>query len=295
MRRTGAAVRRVAVGAVEIAWEEEGRGERPLVLVHGFTGSRRDFAPRAAALARLGRSVRIDLRGHGALTNTGDPKSYTFEQLAEDLIGFLDALGIERCDLLGHSMGGMVALRAVLARPERVASLILMDTAARAPDMDRGLLELAVRIAEEAGLEGLASAMRARARNDPARPEPDRRLEAEWGEGYWRDWRLPNLRDMDPAAYGALGAAIFDQAPLGERVGAIRCPTLVLVGAEDLAFLAPADELEAAIPDARRITIPGAAHQPQLEAPDAWLAAVRAHLARVRSADACSPPTPRTG
>src|SRR5690606_35042816 len=208
-----------------------------------------DTAARAPDMDRG--PIWIDLRGHGASTNTGDPKSYTFEQLAEDLIGFLDALGIERCDLLGHSMGGMVALRAVLARPERVASLILMDTAARAPDMDRGLLELAVRIAEEAGLEGLASAMRARARNDPARPEPDRRLEAEWGEGYWRDWRLPNLRDMDPAAYGALGAAIFDQAPLGARVGAIRRPTPVLVGARVPAFLAPDARLEAAGPVAR--------------------------------------------
>lgn len=274
--------RRTAVNGIEMEWEEHGAGGRALVLVHGFTGSRRDFAPRVAALAALGRTVLPDLRGHGGSTKTGDPSGYTLEQLARDLVVFLDATGLAGCDLLGHSLGGMVALRAALAAPDRIGSLILMDTAARAPELPAERFALARRVVAAAGLEALLELMRRLPPDDAGRTAADRRLEAAWGEGYWTEWRVPNFRAMDPVAYGALGEALFAQAPLGSGLGAIRAPTLVMVGAEDEGFLAAADELAAGIPGARRVTIAGAGHQPQLEAPAAWLAAIREHLAQVR-------------
>jgi pimeloyl-ACP methyl ester carboxylesterase len=275
-------MKRTRVHDVELAWEEHGAGERALVLVHGFTGSRRDFAPRVPALAALGRTVLPDLRGHGDSTNTGDPTGYTLEQLVSDLVAFVDAERLAGCDLLGHSLGGMVALRAALAAPDRFGSLLLMDTAARAPALPRALLDAARKVVEAAGLETLLTLMRQRDPAETGRTGPDRRLEAEWGEGYWSEWRLPNFRAMDPVAYGALGAALFEQDPLGARLAEVRLPTLVMVGAEDEGFLAAADELAAGIPGARRVTIAGAGHQPQLETPDAWLAAIRDHLAQVR-------------
>jgi 2-succinyl-6-hydroxy-2,4-cyclohexadiene-1-carboxylate synthase len=277
-------LKRVAINGIEMAYEAHGRGARALVLVHGFTGSRRDFAPRVAELAALGRVVLPDLRGHGESTNTGDAASYTLEQLADDLVAFVEALGLEGCDLLGHSMGGMAALRAVLAAPERFASLVLMDTAARAPELPVELFRLAKRVVEAAGLETLADVLRRRGPDDPNRTAADRRLEADWGEGYWTEWRLPNFRAMDPVAYGALGEGLFAQTPLAARLAAIALPTLVLVGADDAGFLAAADELVRAIPGARRVTIPDAGHQPQLEAPAAWLEAIRSHLREVRGA-----------
>jgi pimeloyl-ACP methyl ester carboxylesterase len=274
---------RVAVGDVELAYEELGTGDRPLVLVHGFTGSRRDFSWRFAELAAHGHVVALDLRGHGGSTHTGDAASYTLEQIGRDLVGFLAAAGIDSCDLLGHSMGGMAALRAALAGPERIASLILMDTSARPPDgLPRALIELAGRVAVEAGTEKLVEILRARAATEPSRSAADRRLEAAWGEGYWTEWRIPNFRALDPVAYGAFGRDILDHASLVPRLGEIRCPALVLVGAEDESFLAPADELAAGIPNARRVDVPDAAHQPQLENPAAWLDAIAGHLARVR-------------
>jgi len=274
------------VNGIEIAYEEHGSGTRPFVLLHGFTGSRRDFAPRVRELAALGRVVLPDLRGHGESTNTGDVDGYSFDQLVADLLAFLDALEIEHCDLLGHSMGGMVALRAALHRPERIASLVLMDTSARVPDnLAREPIELAARIAREAGMPQLAKLMRARASSPEAsRTDADRRLEAEWGDRYWDEWRFPNYHAMDPHAFGALGAALFDQTPLGARLAEIRCPTLVMVGSGDTGFLAAADEMVRDIPDARLALIPEAGHQPQLENPAAWLAALGDHLARVRGA-----------
>ena len=122
------------IHGAEIVYEDVGAGERPLVLVHGLTGFRDDFRERLPALAELGRTIIYDHRGHGDSANTGDAATYTFDQLVADLGALLDARGVGACDLLGHSMGGMVALRFALAQPRRVASLILMDTAARAPD-----------------------------------------------------------------------------------------------------------------------------------------------------------------
>jgi pimeloyl-ACP methyl ester carboxylesterase len=273
---------RVAVGGLDLAYEEHGRGARALVLVHGFTGSRRDFAPRLPELAALGRTVAVDLRGHGGSGRAPDPSAYTLERLADDLVGFLDAMELAGCDLLGHSMGGMVALRAALEAPGRLGSLLLMDTAARAPDLPIDPFRLAARVVREAGLATLAELLRRRGPDDPLRTAADRRLEAAWGEGYWNEWRLPNFGAMDPAAYEALGESIFAQERLDARLAALDLPTLVMVGEGDEAFLAPADELCAAIPRARRVTIADAGHQPQLENPSEWLAAIRAHLARVR-------------
>lgn len=277
-------VRSARVRGIEMAYEDFGWGSRPLVLVHGFTGSRRDFQWRFEALAKLGRCVALDLRGHGDSTNTGDAASYTLDAIAEDLVAFLDATGIESCDLLGHSMGGMAVLRAALTKPDRIASLILMSTSARCPDgLPRGLIELAGRVAIEAGSLRIAEVMRARAADpETDRSDADRRLEAAWGDGYWTAWRYPNFRALDPVAYGSLGLAMLDQAPILDRLAEIRVPTTVLVGSGDAGFLAPSAELVAGIPHARRVEIPDAAHQPQFENPEAWVEAIAAHLARVR-------------
>ena len=78
------------------------------------------------------------------------------------------------------------------------------------------------------------------------------------------------------------GAAILDQVSLLPRLGEIRCPTTVIVGSGDTSFLEPADELLRGIPGARRAEIPHAGHQPQLENPTAWIAAIRQHLLEAR-------------
>lgn len=272
----------VTVNGVELAYEDLGAGDRPLVLVHGLTGFRDDFRERLPALVALGRTVIYDHRGHGDSTNTGDPGGYSFAQLVDDLAGLLAARGIGRCDLLGHSMGGMIALRFALAHPQRVASLVLMDTAARAPDrMPRAAFAAAGAIARSDGMATLAALLRARAGDEPDRPAAERRLAAEWGEAYW-ERRHRRFTAMDPEAFAVLTLELLDQQPLTDRLGEIDCPTTVLVGEQDAGFLAPAHELAAGIPGARLVRIPDAAHSPQIENPAAWLQAITEHLRRVR-------------
>ena len=277
-------VRRVAVRGIEVEVEEAGQGERPFVLVHGFTGSRDDWRERLGELAPLGRTVALDQRGHGGTTNSGDPADSTFEGLVDDLAATLDAIGVERCDLLGHSMGGAVALRFALAYPGRVLSLIAMDTAASPMRMlPKRAREAGAELVRTAGMGALFKVMRERARSDANRAEAAARCEREMGsERFWA--RIERkLEQMDPVAFTTLGEALAESPGVEERLGEIRCPSLVMVGEQDTGLLEAADALEAGLADARRVTIPGAAHSPQLENAGAWLEAVRAHLARARA------------
>ena len=271
------------VNGFDLVYEDAGRGERPFVLVHGFTGFRDDFREQLPALVELGRTIIYDHRGHGESGHTGDAGTYSFTQLVDDLRVLLDRLEVARCDLLGHSMGGMIALRFALAYPQRVASLVLMDTAHRAPDhMPRAPLAAAGSIARSDGMQTLATLLRARAGDDPTRPEAERRMERELGEAFWeRRWR--RITAMDPEGFAALALELVDQPPLTDRLAQIACPTLVMVGDQDAGFLAPAEELARGIPGAHLVVIPNSAHSPQLENPAAWLAAIREHLARSRA------------
>lgn len=271
-------------GGIRMEIEQWGHGDRPLVLVHGYTGSRDDFSEQLDPLSRSGLTIALDLRGHGGTTRASDAYGYTFDALAGDLLAALDALEVARCDLLGHSMGGIVALLATLEAPERVASLVLMDTLA-AP---RALLPDALRasthaLVERGGMQALADALEGAARAGAA-PQPaamKAHIERVGPDRYWRRIRA-KLRAMDPVAFTTLGDAFGSWPGVAARLGEIACPTTVIVGEEDAPFRAPAEALAAGIAGARLEVIPHAAHSPQLENAPAWLAAVTQHLARVR-------------
>lgn len=280
---------RISLGDVELCYDEVPGDGRPFVLLHGFTGHRSDFAPRLPELASEGWLLVPDLRGHGDFTHTGREGTLTFERLLADLALLLDAWGVPRCDLLGHSFGGMVTLRFALAHPERVASLVLMDTAPFAPDAyDPATFEKAGAIARARGMGFLQQLVERAVRNDPAPSASDRQTR-KWADRYWPHHRM-RYAAMDPVAYGALGLAMLGQEPVTGRLGEITCPTSVLVGAEDTEFLAGADALAAGIPFAVRVTLPDAGHHPHMENPEAWLAAVRGHLRRARAEPLGRPP-----
>ena len=270
---------------VAIEVEEAGAGPRAFVLVHGFTGSRDDFREQMAPLGALGRTLALDQRGHGGSTNTGKPEAYALDNLVADLCGAFDALGLAQADLLGHSLGGVVALHFALKHPERVASLVLMDTSPVPIKMrfsESARAGIAA-FAREHGMGALAKRTREMMADNPAIPPSARRAEERMGpDVFWA--RIERKYEaMDPVAWDTISSQ-FPQFPsVVERLGEIRCRTTVLVGAEDLPFLGPSDQLEQGIPGARRVTIPDAAHSPQLENAPAWLDAVRTHLAWARS------------
>ncbi|MCP5059939.1 MAG: alpha/beta hydrolase [bacterium] len=274
------------IDGVEIAHEEAGSENGtnsgiPLVLMHGYTGYWKDFEGQIPALANERRVLLPDLPGHGE-SGRLPAGQYSLERMAELMAEWLVAVDAVPCHLLGHSMGGMIVLRMALAHPERIASLVLMDTsAARLGFIQTEFLDTAVRVAREAGMPALASILRARANDDPERSQADRRIEKEWGtERFW-SWRGERMEAMDPEAYASFGHAMAEARSFEDRLGEITCPTLVMVGAEDEPFLAPSEVLASEIPGAVLATLPGAAHQPQNESAVAWLEALELHLDRI--------------
>jgi pimeloyl-ACP methyl ester carboxylesterase len=270
----------------QVAGEQNGGAQdRPFVLVHGFTGSRDDFREQLPQLADLGRTIALDQRGHGGSTNTGEAESYTLDQLTADLDELLGLLEIERCDLLGHSMGGMVALRLALARPERIASLILMDTAARSMSLGSPkLMQGSALLVRAGGMRALSKVMKLGARKLGAASPAVQATIDEVGFDAWFERLEAKLLNMDPEAFATLGRGIAEQKSLLDHLGEIQCPTTVIVGEQDASFVPAADELEQGIAGARRTTIRNAAHSPQVENQSEWLQIVRDHLTWARSA-----------
>ena len=268
-----------SIGAIEMAYHEAGEGGgRPFVLVHGFTGSSDDFVDLLPDLSRRGETVLVDQRGHGDSTNTG---AYTFDQLVEDLVGFLDAHGGGPCDLLGHSMGGMVALRLALAHPERLASLVLMDTSPGPIEaMPKAVRSAVAEIGRTQGMGAVYQLMRDNMGSADLAPSMRRRMEAD-GERYW-ERIAAKLERMDPDCFDRLGQALGDHVPVTTRLGAISVPTTVIVGEEDKPFREPSEAMAEGIPDAELVVIPKAAHSPQYENTEAWLVAIHGHLDRAR-------------
>jgi len=273
--------RRLRIGDIEISCDVAGQGEAALVLVHGLTGHRADFSSVLPALEDTGRLFAPDVRGHGDAERTGRAEGHDFDVLVADLAAIVDALGLERFDLLGHSFGGMISLRFLLAHPERVASFIAMDTAPFAPDA-YGVegFEKGGAIAREAGMAKLQEIVE-RVGRDRQVESPSGRQQAKWDEAYWEHHRM-RYGAMDPHAYTPLGLTMVEQESIVDRLGEIACPTTVIVGSEDDEFLAGADALSEGIPGARRVTLPDAGHHPHMENRAGWLAAVRDHLAWAR-------------
>lgn len=96
----------------------------PLVLLHGYTDSWRSFEAVLGLLPHRFRAIALSQRGHGE--SDRPPSGYRPRDLAADLGQFLDAAGIERAVVCGHSMGSQVALRFAVARPDRVLGLVLV-------------------------------------------------------------------------------------------------------------------------------------------------------------------------
>lgn len=118
----------VAPDGAELAWAEEGQGE-PLLLVAGQATGMVGWDPVVPGLARSFRVIRFDHRGIGASTE-GRAENYSTRAFAADAVAVLDAAGIGRAHVYGHSMGGRVAQWMAVDFPSRVASLVLAATSA---------------------------------------------------------------------------------------------------------------------------------------------------------------------
>ena len=108
-----------------VVWGNE--ANPPLLLIHGFACGMRMWSRVIAQLAPRRRVIAMDLRGHGLSGAPRDAAQYSAAHLVRDLAGFLDALKLDRIDLVGFSLGGGPALGLALTQPLRVRRLVLAD------------------------------------------------------------------------------------------------------------------------------------------------------------------------
>jgi pimeloyl-ACP methyl ester carboxylesterase len=137
------------VNGIELWYEIHGEG-KPLILLHGGFGSVGMFGPNLAALAAGRQIVGVDLQSHGRSPAADRPMR--FETMADDIAALVGALGLERADVMGFSLGGGVALRTGIQHPEVVDRLVLVSTPFRRsgwhPEMAASMSAMGPEVAE---------------------------------------------------------------------------------------------------------------------------------------------------
>lgn len=250
-----------------LAFEEHGTGQ-PVLLLHGFPLNRTMWRPQVAALSATHRLIAPDLPGFGE--SRALPPSRTIAGMAAAARDLLNALGVERAALCGLSMGGYVALAFAHAFPDRVAALMLADTAAR-PDDPQRQADRTRRIAliQGAGMAPFAAEAvppLLRPRTAAEAPAVARRYQA-------------MVESTPIETVVAALEAIRDRPDLRPALPVMPWPALVLVGEHDpITPPAWSEELAAALPAARLVVLPGAGHMANVDAAERFNTEILAFL-----------------
>jgi 3-oxoadipate enol-lactonase len=260
---------RAKINGLEMTYAVSGPAHGPAVVLHHPLATSMSFWDEAtAALEGTYRVIRFDARGHGASEAPVGP--YDFKMLAGDVVGLMDLLGIKRAQFVGLSMGGMIAQTLGLHHGGRFSSLTIASSSSKTADGMRHLWAERVATTREKGMisqvepalqRWLAASARA------GRPDLVARCSAMITatplEGY----------------IGWCGA--IETLNFTEQLGAIKVPTLVVVGAEDPATpIAASETIQRAIPGAELAIIPAVSHMLAIENPAAFHAVLLPFLAK---------------
>jgi pimeloyl-ACP methyl ester carboxylesterase len=246
---------------IRLAYVEAGdpKGE-PLLLLHGFTDSSRSFSPMVPYLGRY-RLLIPDQRGHGA--SHAPECCYGSSQFAYDARLFLDALGVKRAAVVGHSLGSMVAISLAADQPDRVSKIVLIGSTALVP-VKRG--------------DWLYDNVAAMAGPLDSRSQ------------FAKDWHPANQpTPVDPAFASAVNDELLripphvwrsvmrelSYVPVGRNASDVKAPVLVLSGGKDALF--PAEHHQSllkAFPHAEAQVFAELGHNPNWEQPEAVASAI---------------------
>ncbi len=248
----------------------------PVVLLHGITGHARVWDHLAERLAPRHRVLALDQRGHGDSDPAPDD-DYRVGTMADDVAAFVGSLRLDRFALLGHSMGGRIAIKYAADHAARLERLVIVDIG---PDINlAGLQRVRDMMAnaperiesEEWAVEYIRRAnplqdvdmLRERVRHG-LRRAPDGELTWKYAKG---------LRDM-------MREGRRDAVDLWEPLPRIPCPTLIVRGAEsDILSAEVAKKMAERLPDGRVVEIAGAGHTVPADRPEEFVRQIRAFLA----------------
>lgn len=257
---------KIEANGIEMGYDLAGpEGAPAVVLSHSVAASRRMWEPQMRLLSEHYRVLRYDIRGHGE-SAVGEVE-YSRELLVADAAALLGALELPRVHFVGLSLGGVIAQGLALAYPETLRSLVLCDTLTRAPEGFGPMWAERVDTVRREGMAALVELTVGRWFTAPfvaAAPE--------------MTWVRAMIAATPPEGYAGCIRTLVD-LDLLDRLGGIRLPTLVIVGADDPGTpVAMAEDIRAAIPGARLEVLADAAHLPNIEQADAFNAALTGFL-----------------
>jgi len=252
---------------IEINYEIHGKEGAPwLVLSHSLACSVRMWDPQIEALKDRYRILAYDTRGHGGSEAPRGP--YTLELLADDLFALLKEKKIATTHYCGLSMGGMIGQTFALKYPGMFQTLTLADTTSKYPAEAWPLWQERIKTAEAKGMEPLAQATLERWFTEPFRKSDAAAVE-----------KVRKLILATPVAGYAGCCHAIPKINLTARLKDIRCPILVIVGADDPGTpVAMAQEIHANAPGSKLVVLPQAAHLANLEQPAGFTRALEDFL-----------------
>jgi non-heme chloroperoxidase len=276
--RFSASLKIAAVNGAQLHYLERGSGV-PIVLVHGGLGDYREWGSQIASFSRHYRVVDYSRRYNYPNDNPATPDHSAMVE-ARDLAALLDALKLERVHLVGYSYGGLTALLFATQHPERVRSLTLAEPAIMKwlPQIPGGRAELDKFMATMWKPAGEAF------RKD--QPETALRITCDYFSGKGSYDKLPaegRRRLMSDIREWKALTTSPDPFPMLDRdaVRRLKVPTLLITGEKTLNPMRMIiEELSRVMPEAERVTIPGATHDMWLEEPEACGKATLSFLAK---------------
>jgi len=248
---------RIKAGDVYLNYELTGKEGTPVVMLsHSLGLSLAMWAPQLAVLESRYRVLCYDMRGHGA--SDASEGAYTLEQLADDALGLLNALGIDRIHFVGLSIGGMIAQAIALNHADRLRSLVLCDTSAYLPPANLPLVQERIKTARRQGLPALV----------------DSTLERWFTPAYLKQNPPPvgrvRYQFLATSVAGYIGCSeAIGKLNFLEQLSKITLPTLIMVGAEDPGTpVAASEAIHERIKGSKLVILPSASHLSNIEQAD---------------------------
>jgi len=254
----------VEVGGLRLRYAQRGDAGPAVVLIHGYGGDCDNWLFNLDALAAAARVYALDLPGHGQSSKAIADGS--IEALALAVLGFMDAVGIDAAHLVGHSLGGAVALAVAAAAPARVRALSLIAPAGLGPSINGDYLRGFIAAESRRDLKPVLQQLVA----DPAL------VNRQMIDDMLKFKRLDGVADALRAIAQGFVDGNAQRVDLRSTLAALRCPAQLLWGNADR-IVPPAENLPAGIPVHR---LDGAGHLPHLEAANAVNALLKAMTER---------------
>jgi 3-oxoadipate enol-lactonase len=256
------------VNGIKICYEIAGDGE-PLFLVHGFGSKKESWIAQFSVLSKHFKVIRFDNRGAG---KSDRPKgNYTMDVFADDIKGLMDFLGIEKTNIAGWSLGGMIVQNFLLKYPEKIKKVILINTNYGFPDEDGPLVYKNMRLEEEkqkkidhvkAWWDGARSGYYIKFRKE-MEANPSKKWYGLWSA---EDMIETSIIDSPTAEDIEMQASALKTHDTFDRLKTIKSPTLIITASHDrLTPKSSMEEIHNEIPNSKFIVIEKAGHSSPLE------------------------------